>query len=76
MIMKKIFLALFVLLSVATINADTITLSAYIYPRALTPNTPIVLSTTDAENWSDGFGLYLNENGNVSANFTLPISQP
>ncbi len=52
--MKKALLTLFLLFAAVVTNADNVTLSAYIYPYTLTPNAPIVLSTTDAENRSDG----------------------
>ncbi len=68
--MKQTTLTLLTLLTAATINADNVTLSAYIYPYTLTPNAPIVLSTTDAKNWSDGIGLYLDEDGKASAFIT------
>lgn len=53
--------------AVGTAAAETFSLSAWICPKALSANAPIVVFTGDAEGRSDGFGLFLGDDGSLCA---------
>lgn len=64
----KYFISLWVSIFLSCVlGAESIKLSAYVFPYSLTENAPIVLSTTDPESWSNGYGLFFDENGLPSA---------
>lgn len=46
---------------------ESFTLSAWLLPRSVVPSSPVVVVTADAAQWSDGFGIYLDESGRVSS---------
>ena len=46
---------------------ESFTLSAWIRPNAVVPSAPVVVCTTDAAQWPDGFGIYLDASGRVSS---------
>lgn len=61
-------LAFFVISQSFPIFANSsFTLSAWIRPKSVVPSAPVVVCTSDAAQWPDGFGLYLDESGRVSS---------
>ena len=65
--MKRL-LATTLILAAGTAMADGgFTLSAWICPRTLSPDAPIIVRTADAENRGDGFGLFLGADGSLRA---------
>lgn len=41
--------------------------AAWVYPEALCPFAPILVRTSDADEWDDGFALYVGANGALGA---------
>ncbi len=65
--MKKELLATMFLAAGAAMAEGGFTLSAWICPKALSPDAPIIVCTADAEGRGDGFGLFLGADGSLRA---------
>ena len=51
----------------AMVCSNAFTLTAWVRPAKLIPYSPIVVQTSDTVEWSDGFGLFIAENGALGA---------
>jgi hypothetical protein len=65
--MKRQLAATLILAAGAALADGGFTLSAWICPRTLSPEAPIIVRTADAENRGDGFGLFLGADGSLRA---------
>ncbi len=65
--MKRQLAATLILAAGAAWAEGGFTLSAWIHPRTLSPDAPIIVRTADPENRGDGFGLFLGTDGSLCA---------